>query len=86
MDKNTQRLAVLALEFRLRLWVCSSRVFKPMAHNQRWRIKQRQWRINRKRLLPHKRSQIVDTNGSPVRLTGVSWFGMETDWFTARAR
>ncbi|MFO0576068.1 MAG: glycoside hydrolase family 5 protein [Polyangia bacterium] len=26
-------------------------------------------------------SQIVDSRGTPVRLTGVSWFGMETDWF-----
>jgi aryl-phospho-beta-D-glucosidase BglC (GH1 family) len=26
-------------------------------------------------------SQIVDSNGTPVRLTGVSWFGMETDYF-----
>lgn len=26
-------------------------------------------------------SQIVDSRGAAVRLTGVSWFGMETDWF-----
>lgn len=25
--------------------------------------------------------QIVDSQNQPVRLTGVSWFGMETDWF-----
>jgi endoglucanase len=25
--------------------------------------------------------QIVDAQNTPVRLTGVSWFGMETDWF-----
>lgn len=25
--------------------------------------------------------QIVDSTGAEVRLTGVSWFGMETDWF-----
>ena len=26
-------------------------------------------------------SQIVDSSGNPVRLTGVSWFGMETSTF-----
>lgn len=26
-------------------------------------------------------SQLVDENGQPVRLTGLSWFGMETDWY-----
>lgn len=83
MDKNTQRLAVLALGISSALVGCSSQTFFQTDGGtiSDGGTNSDGGGSTGSGYYHTSGAQIVDANGSPVRLTGVSWFGMETDWF-----